>query len=218
MYIKHFFDVDLKPPVIRILSRKDNGEFLYPYKNLIINIQEVHICPFCGKVVRGFCCGCEVFKQAFQVLQESYGDEEHKSCLHGPELNIQCGISKSISDFQVKTLSVKEIDGFCRDLWDYATRHTDCMSDRSYLVAPATQEGDDLCIICKDLISKSVYSFETSMPKYQNKPIFLGIYSNGYIIRRNNRPKKLGSRWKNLEDFEDWNDLCETLKKVLKKV
>jgi len=216
--IKHFFEVDLKPSSTRTLSREDNGKLLYPYKDVVIIIHEVHICPFCGKIAQEFECDCKAFNQAFEKLQESYGDKDHKSRFHGPEPNIQCGMSKSISEFQVETLSMKEIDRLGRDLWDYAIRHTDRLSDRSYLVAPAMQEGDNLYIICKDLISKKVYRFETPIPDYKNKLVFLGVYVSKMVSNVQGLSRKIGNYhfeyfWKHLADFNDWNAVCEALRK-----
>jgi hypothetical protein len=217
--IKHFFEVDLKPSSIRTLSREDNGKLLYPYKDVVISIHEVYVCPFCGKNMEGFVCECKKFNQAFKKLQKLYGDKDYKSCFHGPELNFQCGISKSISEFNVRILKNKEIDKLGRDLWDYATRHTDRLSDRSYLVAPAKQEGDNLYIICKDLTSKKVYRFETSIPAYKNKSVFLGIYVAKTVPNVQGITKKIGNYhfeyfWRHLADFDDWNAVCEALKKV----
>jgi hypothetical protein len=218
--IKHFFEVDLKPSSIRTLSRKDNGKLLHPYKDVVISIHEVYVCPFCGKTMEGFECKCKKFNQAFKRLQKLYGDnEDRKSCFHGPELNIQCGISKSISEFNVRILKNKEIDKLGRDVWDYATRHTDYLSDKSYLVAPAKQEGDNLYIICKDLTSKKVYRFETPLPAYKDKLVFLGVYVAKTVSNVQGISRKIGNYhfeyfWRHLADFDDWNAVCEALKKV----
>jgi len=218
--IKHFFEVDLKPSSIRTLSRKDNGKLLYPYKDVTISVNEVYVCPFCGKNMEGFECECDKYNRAFKKLQKFYGDDKKRmSCFHGPELNLQCGISKSISEFKVKILKNKEVDKLGRDLWDYATRHTDRLSDRSYLVAPAMQDGDNLYIICKDLSSKKVYRFETTIPAYKDKSVFLGVYTTKTVPNVQGVTKKIGNYhfeyyWKHLADFDDWNAVCETLKKV----
>lgn len=216
-YIKHFFGVDLTASSIRTLSKKDNGALLYPYKNVVITIHEVHLCPFCEKVVQGFDCDCKAFKKALKKLQESYGDDKHESSIHGPELDIKYAISKSISDFQVKTLNIKEIDKLGRDVWDYANRYTDPLSDRSYLVTPASQKDNILYLICKDLTSKVVYRFETLKPEYTDKAVFLGIYERKIVANPGSR--KIGNyhfenHWRNLAEFENWNKACEALKNV----
>lgn len=218
--IKHFFEVDLKPSSIRNLSRENNGKLLYPYKDVTISVNEVYVCPFCGKNMEGFECECDEYNRAFKRLQKFYGDDKKRmSCFHGPELNLQCGISKSISEFKVKILKNKEVDKFGRDLWDYAIRHTDRLSDRSYLVAPAMQEGDNLYIICKDLSSKKVYRFEIPIPAYKDKSVFLGVYTTKTVPNVQGVTKKIGNYhfeyyWKHLADFDDWNAVCEALKKV----
>jgi len=214
--IKHFFGVDLTTPSIRTLSKEDNGEFLYPYKNVVITVQEVHICPFCGKTVQGYECLCAKFSQAFKKLQDSHGDDKHASCFHGPDMNFLFGISRSISEFKVITLKKKEILSYGLDLWDYAIRHTDRLSDKSYLVTSAQQEGNTLFLLCKDLDSKSVYRFETSMPEYKDKPIYLGIQKQKTVSsgRRTLGNYHFEYYWANLAEFEDWNDVCQTLKKI----
>jgi hypothetical protein len=119
----------------------------------------------------------------------------------------------------VKTLKNKEIDKLGRDVWDYATRHTDYLSDRSYLVAPAKHDGNNLYIICKDLTSKKVYRFETPIPAYKDKLVFLGVYVAKTVPNVQGISRKIGNYhfeyfWRHLADFDDWNAVCEALKKV----
>ena len=214
--IRHFFCVDLSTSSIRTLSKKDNGKLLYPYKDVVITVDEVHICPFCGKIVQNLECNCNRFKTAFAKLQDSCSDKEHDSCLHFPDSNIKSGFSKSISDFHVKVLSKDEILELGLDLWDFATRYTDRFSEKSYLVTPASQDGDKLFLLCKDLSSKKVYRFEIPMLNYKDKSIYLGVYEQKTVSHGG---RKLGNYhfeyyWRDLKEFEDWNGVCKVLKKI----
>lgn len=214
--IKHLFSVDLSTSSIRSLSKRDNGKFLYPYKNVVITVTEVHICPFCGKIVDDFHCECKKFKSAFAKLQNSYSDEKHESRLHVAPLNFKMSFSKSISDFNVRTLTKEEILDKGLDLWDFAIRHTDRFSDRSYLVTPAVQNGDKLFLLCKDLISKEVCEFETEMIDYNDKVVYLGIHEQRTIPGHSRRigDYRIECYWRDLKEFEDWNDVCKVLKKI----
>ena len=214
--IKHFFSVDLSTSSIRNLSKRNNGKFLYPYKNVVITVTEVHICPFCGKIVDDFHCECKKFKSAFVKLQDSYSDEKHESRLHVAPLNINVSFSKSISDFKVKTLTKEEILKKGLDLWDFATRQTDRFSDKSYLVTSATRDGDKLFLLCKDLDSKEVYELETEIVDYKDKVVYLGIYGQRTIPGHSRRigDYSIEYYWKDLKEFEDWNAVCKALKKI----
>ena len=215
--IRHFFGIDLSTSSIRTLSKKDNGAILYPYKDVLISVSEVHICPFCGKRVHEFECDCKAFSKAFEKLQDSYGDAKHESCLHRSEFDPPLAFSKSISEFKVKTLTKKDVLDLGLDLWDYATRHSDNLTDRSYLVTPATLEGENLFLLCKDLVSKTVYRFDIQNIEYKDKVIFLGIHSKRTVPGRD--PRRIGNYrfeyyWKNFKKFEDWNEVCKALKKI----
>jgi len=214
--IRHCFSVDLSTSSIRSLSKKDNGEFLYPYKNVVISVREEYVCPFCGRNVDDFHCECRKFKSAFVKLQDSYSDENHESRLHVAPLNINLSFSKSVSDFNIKTLTKKEIleKGF--DLWDFAIRYTDRFSDRSYLVTPAVQNGDKLSFLCKDLDSKEVCELETEMIDYKDKVIYLGIHGQRTISGRSGKigDYRFECYWKDLKEFEDWNAVCKVLRKI----
>ena len=215
--IRHFFGIDLSTSSIRTFSKKDNGAILYPYKNVLISVSEVHICPFCGKRVHEFECDCRAFSKAFEKLQDSYGDNNHESCFHRSDFDLPVSLSKPVSEFKVKTLTKKEILDLGLDLWDDAIRHSDPLTDRSYLVTPATLEGKNLFFLCKDLISKSVYHLEIQDPEYKDKVIFLGIHSKRTVPGRN--PRRIGNYrfeyyWKDFKKFEDWNEVCKALKDV----
>lgn len=216
MNIRHFFGVDLSTPPIRNLSNKDNGKFLYPYKGVIITVNEQHVCPFCGKPVDDFHCECRKFKSAFARLQDSCSDEKHESRLHSSPLNIKMSFSKSISDFKITPLTKEEILQKGLDLWDFAIRHTDRFTDRSYLVTPAVQDGNKLSFLCKDLLSKKVCQLEVDMLEYEDKVIYLGIHGQRTV---SGHSRKIGDYrfecyWNDLKEFKDWNELCETLKKI----
>ena len=216
--IKHYFGVDLSTSSIRTLSKKDNGALLYPYKNVVISIHEVHICPFCGKIVQDLYCDCKAFTKAVKKLQDFYGDKDHNSYLHHDDFNISIAISKSISEFKVKKLSKKEISALGPDVWDFATRHSDRFSDKSYLVTPAVQENDLIFLLCKDLNSKVVYRFELSIPEYKDKPIYLGIHKRKTVAGIGDK-RKLGNYhfeyyWDNYVKYEDWNDVCKAITKI----
>jgi len=214
--IRHFFEVSLTTSSIWALSKKSNGKLLYPYKNVVITINEVHVCPFCGENVHDLKCNCNGFKNAFAKLQESLSDEAHVSALHVSN-PIKPSFSRSISDFKVKTLTVQEILDLGNNLWDFANPYTDDISNRSYMVTPGYQEGDKFFILCKDLISKETYRFETKMIEFTNTPISLGIY--GKKIRSCGYKSRIGGYrivhyWKDLKEFKDWNEVCKVLKKI----
>lgn len=215
--IRHFFGIDLSMSSIQTFSKKDNGIVLYPYEDVVISVSEVHICPFCGKIVQEFKCDCKPFTKAFEKLQNSYGDNNHEYRFHRSDFDFPISLSKSISEFKVKTLTKKEVLNLGLDLWDDATRHSDSLMDRSYLVTPATLEGENLFLLCKDLTSKSVYRFELLNFEYSDKPVYLGIRKSRTIPGRD--PLKIGGYrieyyWKNFKKFEDWNEVCKALKKI----
>ena len=216
--IRHFFGVDLSTPPVRSLSKEDNGEFLSPYKEVVITIDEQHVCPFCGKPVDDFHCECRKFKSAFAKLQESCSDEKHKSRLHATPLNMKMSFSKSISDFKITPLTKEEILQKGLDLWDFAIRHTDRFSDRSYLVSPAVRDGNKLSFLCKDLLSKKVCQLEIDMIDYKDKTVYLGIYGQRTVSGRSGRigDYRIEYYWNDLKEFEDWNDVCKVLKKFWK--
>ena len=214
MYIKHSFDVKLGGVPIQIFPNENTGALLHPYKNVEISIREEYSCPFCGEVVHGFKCQCETFNQAFRKLQESRGDENHKSSFHGPELAINYGIIKSIPEFNVKTLNKEEILGFGLDVWDDAVRYSDRLSGESYAVTPATPDGENLFFLCKDLLAKHVYRFEIPKPEYKNRQICFGTLMQKTVS--DGSSEKLGNYhfehyWKDFKTFEDWNEVCKTL-------
>lgn len=216
--IRHFFGIKLSTPSIRSFLKKNNGGILYPYKNVVVSINEVHICPFCGKIVQGLECNCKAFEKAFVKLQNSYGDDKHESCFHRSDWDlIEVSIAKLISEFKIRTLTKKEILGLGLDLWDDSIRHTDDLSDRSYLVSPANLDGENLFFLCKDLVSKHVYRFEIPKLKYVDKPVYLGIHERKFIPGRDKR--RIGGyhieyHWKDFKEFVDWNEVCKALKEI----
>lgn len=216
--IRHFFGTNLSTPSIRLFSKKDNGEILYPYKNVVITINEVHICPFCGKIVQGLECNCKAFEKAFAKLQNSYGDDKHESCFHRSDWDvIVVTISKPISEFKIRTLTKKEVLNFGLDLWDDSIRYLDDLSNKSYLVTPANLDGESLFLLCKDLVSKSVYRFEMPKIEYEDKPVYLGIHERKFIPGRDR--KKIGNyqirySWREFKKFADWNEVCKALKEI----
>ena len=216
--IRYYFSVDLSTSSIRTLSNEDNGTILYPYKNVLIGVNEVHICPFCGKIVRNLECDCQAFDVAVKKLQSSFGDRSYKSCLHFNDFNINVSISKSISDFKVKKLNKKEILALGPDAWDFAIRHTDQLSDKSYLVSPVTHDGNVIFLYCKDVSTKVVYRFETAVPAYKDKHIYLGVHERKTIPGWGDR-KKIGNyrfeyHWNNYVEYENWNEVCRALKEI----
>ena len=107
-YIKHLFCVELKTQTARNSSMNDES-LLYPYKDIVVSIHEMHICPFCGKVIQGFKCSCEDFNLAVEKLQESCGDDKYKSSFHFPDFNLTPEIFVPISKTKAKILKKKEI-------------------------------------------------------------------------------------------------------------
>ena len=218
--IKHFFGVDLTTSSIRTLSSEDSGEILYPYKYVAITVDEVHFCPFCGKSVQEFECDCKDFVKSFEKLQNSYGDTKHESCFHRSDFDFKIKLSKPISEFKIKNLTKEEILDLGFDVWDYATRHSDYLSNKSYLITPATQDDKNLFFLCKDLNSKRVYRFEILTPDYKDKQVYLGIYeqkmvsNTGGLVKRKIGNYHFEHSWRNLVKFEDWNDVCKALKKL----
>ena len=216
--IRHFFGIKLSTPSIRSFLKKNNGGILYPYKNVVVSINEVHICPFCGKIVQGLECNCKAFEKAFVKLQNSYGDDKHESCFYRSDWDlIVASISKPVSEFKIRTLTKKEVLNFGLDLWDNSIRYSDDLSDRSYLVTPANLEGENLFLLCKDLVSKHVYRLETPNPEYVDKPVYLGIHERKFIPGRDKR--RIGNyhieySWRELNKCADWNEVCEALKKI----
>ena len=215
--IRRSFGINLSMPLIRTFSEKSKGDILYPYKNVSISISEMYICPFCGKGVHGFECDCKAFGEAFQKLQNSYGDEKHESCFHYSDIDFHAAISKSISEFTFVKLTKKEVSDLGSDLWDDSIRCVDDLADKSYLVNPATLDNGILYFHCKNLTSKSVYRFEIKDFEYKDKKIFLGVHIQRTIPGRD--PRKIGGYsfdyyWKDFRKFEDWNEICKALKEM----
>lgn len=214
-YIKDSFVVRLAAPFLRTFPGKDTDEFLHPYKNVEIYMFETYDCPFCGKTVQSFECNCEAFKHAFKKLQDSYGDVKHKSRFHRQDLRVF--VSQPISELKVTKLTKQEILDLGPDVWDSASRYVDSLSNRSYLTSSAFIDGDNLCLLCKDLASKSVYRMEMKKPKSEPRKVYLGIYSTKTVSGGN--PRKIGNYhmeryYKDLKGFQSWNEVCEALVNV----
>ena len=123
-YISYSFPVDLTTdPARSFPNKKDFKEPFYPYKHVVVRVNEVHFCPFCGKTVQGLSCSCRAFSKAFSALQASYSDGKSKAKLHHPEIfNCRIGIVKHLSDFESKKLDKEEIISSGLNLWDDASR------------------------------------------------------------------------------------------------
>lgn len=222
-YIKHLFCVGLKTQTTRNFSMNDESfsmndeNLLYPYKDIVVSIHEVHICPFCGEVIQGFKCSCDDFNLSVEKLQESCGDDKYKSSFHFPGFNLIPEIFVPISKTKAKILKKKEILALGPDFWDGATYYSDARFDKPYLVTLEKSKVGDLFLICNDVHSGRTFSLEMPKLDYKNRTIYLGIHEKRAISRRNLRIT--GSHcivyfWRNLKKFEDWNDVCKTLKNL----
>ena len=132
-YISHSLRISLEASPIRSFSEDKEKELFYPYRAAIVTTIELHYCPFCGKMVLGYSCGCEKFKNAFSQLQLSYDDKGHKSKFHPSEFAIQAGVVKPFDEFKIIPLSLRTILNLGPNIWDFSTRSVDDISGKNYL-------------------------------------------------------------------------------------
>ena len=216
--IKYILEVRLIEHSIRGFSKDRTRAILYPFENMEILVNEVQICPFCGRPVRAFNCNCKDFQANLAKMQKFYGDAGHKSKLHSGDINLTLVFSKPISDFQFRTLGKEEISDLGTDFWDFVDTQVDSLSSGYYKVSPVIHEGGEYFFVCKDLISKSVYRFEVPTFGYKSKEIYLSIYGRKTVANLGAGEKgKIGNYhfeyyWKNLISFKNWNDLCTSIK------
>ena len=216
--IKYILEVRLIEDSVHGFPKNSTRTILYPFKDVEILVNEVQVCPFCGKPVRALNCNCKDFRENFVKMQKFYGDSEHKSKLHSGDVNLTVAFSKPISDFQFRTLDKKEISDLGADFWDFIDTQVDSLSSGYYKVSPVIHEGGEYFFVCKDLISKSVYRFEVPTFGYKSKEIYLGIYARKTVANLGSREMgKIGNYhfeyyWKNLISFKNWNDLCTSIK------
>ena len=216
-YIKNQISIDLKSTAFQSFSSKDDGTLLYPYKNIEITTEETYYCPFCGSEINYLSCNCKRFKKALKKLQDSLGDSKHETSFHHPEFNHSPGIIKPISEFEVKELTKEEILSFGLDLWDSNIRYPDKFSDKEYMVSSIYEDSDNkFFFLCKDLKTKVVYKLRTEKPEHTNKKIILGVYAKRTIPGDKERlgSYRFESYLKKFKEFNDWNEVCETLKKL----
>jgi len=216
-YIKNQISIDLKSTAFQSFSSKDNGTLLYPYKNIEITTEETYYCPFCGNKINYLSCNCKEFKKALKQLQDSLEDSKHKTSFHHPEFNHSPGIIKPISEFEVKELTKEEILSFGLDLWDSNIRYPDNFSDKEYMVSSIYEDSDNkFFFLCKDLKTKIVYKLRTEKPEHTNKKIILGVYAKRTISGDKERlgSYRIESYLKKFKEFNDWKEVCETLKKL----
>ena len=111
----------------------------------------------------------------------------------------------------------QEIINLGPDFWDFIDTQVDSLSSRYYKVSPVIYENDEYFFVCKDLISKDVYRFNVPTIEYKAREICLGIYKQDTVSNPESGERKLGNYhfeyyWENLVSFENWNELCVTIK------
>ena len=178
-----------------------------PYSGISICISEVHHCPFCGKVYQGTSnpC-CDDFVKAYLKLLLKYGitDLVHHSIGNNLEEFGSNVFHKPVTEIQSRLLKKSEVKCFDKDFWDFSEMYHVC-GDVGFRLANPSFEGEVLKFYWKNLKTKNVHLCSLqSLHIGAYEPVFLQkcVWTNG-------KPK-----YDNVIRFQDWNKLCETLKKL----
>lgn len=215
-YISYSVKMNVSRYPVRHISA--GGQFCeneqFPFDRLCLEIKETHHCPFCDKGTVNSNCNCEKFATQLAKLQDSVGDEKHATLIHmDPYENLlHCDNDATVT---MQQLSMQEVNELGPDFWDDAQKLFDEKCNRSFFVGNITYEGGKLDFICKDLQSKAVYRCSLSSVGYKNHKIYLGFFyrktvSNGDCTRIGNY--HFEEHWKDVAQFDDWNDFCEKIK------
>ena len=215
-HISYLVKMKMSPYQVRnILS---GGQFCeneqFPFDRLCLEINETHHCPFCGKGTVNSNCDCEKFATQLAKLKSSINDNKHAIEIHmDPYENLLHCENEATATMQ--QLSMQEINELGPDFWDDAQKIFD--ENRSFFVRNLTYEGDKLDFVCKDLQTKAVYRCSLSGVGYKNHKIYLGFsyrktVSDGDCTRIGNY--HFEEHWKDIAQFDDWNDFCEKIKSI----
>lgn len=210
--IKYIVDVRLVESPSRGLQKNRNGTILYPFRKAEISVREVHICPFCGRLARAFNCSCKDFGIALIKLQDSYGDNEHKSQLHLLDANSAVVLSKAISSFRFRALEKSEILDLGADFWNPIKKQEDSLFSRCYKVSSVIHDRNGRFFLCKDVISGFVYRFEMPAIEYKARQVYLGFHEQETTNLEGSNDGYSQHCSKKLVEFKNWKELCSILK------
>lgn len=166
------------------------------FQSVSLKIQEIRLCPFCGKELDGLICDCEDFKKSFKILQETYGDSGHKSILSYTRSRNVVKCERTMSSIEVKELkfSEDEINSLSQISLDFTG------IPQLSLIYYCTLIHDVFFFLVK---------YEERVYAYAVKNINIKGFSFSLRIRSGKLTHS--KTWKTIASFENWQQFCRII-------
>ena len=193
-------------PSINFEDRTTKKTKFSPYSTISVYLSEVHICPFCGKILKlgHYNCNCTEFQTAYNKLvrQERHSRINHyviNTCEDDNHCNL---FIKPVVEIQSKLIKKSEVKNFGTDFWDFSKMYSFC-GKSGFRLANPSYKNETLQFYWKNLATKSVFlcTLENLCVCVHDNIIFQEI------SWENNKPQ-----YDTLLQFQDWNEFCKKLK------
>jgi len=213
---KFIVDVSLRRGLGFGNPKKDDGNPLYPFREVIFEFHEIRICPFCGKELEpsSYNCDCQEFGNAFRKMQESSMDLEHESELHTDWFNTTLN-GYETSAVSYRLLDEQTVSELGPDFWDNAnqSKHSH-FTKKAHLLSKGTYDGQKIRFYCKDVETKKIWYCECNDKiGYAKKFIFLGKYYCIFVPNQFGGPNTIGNYheefgFNSIRRFSGWEQFC----------